>query len=88
LVAVPQPIAEEMVRRALRILDGERAANIPVVHLNDTKPIFDWRQLSRWGISESRLPPGSEVRFRQPSLWDQYRWLIIATLAVVLAQAR
>ena len=62
-------------------------ANIPVVLGNFTKPIFDWRQLSRWGISESQLPPGSEIRFRQPSLWDQYRWQVIAILAIVLAQA-
>ena len=36
--------------------------------------MFNWHQLKRWGIDESRLPPGSEVRFRPRSLWDQYRW--------------
>jgi signal transduction histidine kinase len=49
--------------------------------------MVDWRQLKRWNISESRLPPGSEVRFREFSLWEQYRWQIIAVLAILLAQA-
>ena len=29
------------------------------------KPVFNWLQMQRWHISESNLPPGSEIRFRQ-----------------------
>src|SRR4029077_7821245 len=50
-------------------------------------PIYDWRELERWGISESRLPAGSEIRFRQPSLWEQYRWQISLVAVVILLQA-
>ena len=35
------------------------------------QPIFDWRELQRWGIPESRLPAGSVVRYRAPSLWQR-----------------
>ena len=42
---------------------------------------------SRWGISESRLPPGSVVRFRSPSMWEQYHWYIIGALAIIAVQA-
>ena len=35
--------------------------------------VYDWRELHRWNIPERRLPPGSEVRFRPPSLWEAYR---------------
>ena len=49
--------------------------------------MFDWRELQRFGISESRLPAGSEIRFRPPDLWDQYYWQAMAALAVVLLQA-
>ena len=45
--------------------------------------VFDWRQLQRWGLDEKRLPAGSEVRFRQPSLWEAYRWFVLAGVAVV-----
>ena len=87
LILRPSLVGDDAARLTLRILNGERPANIPIVLGNYAKPIFDWRQLSRWGISESQLPPGSELRFRPPSLWDQYRWQIIAVLAVVVAQA-
>jgi signal transduction histidine kinase len=77
-VATPVPIAQATARIALRILDGEAASKIPVVHGDFTRPVFDWRQLQRFGISESRLPAGSEVRFREFSLWEQYRWQMVA----------
>ena len=83
----PGLVGEDAARLALRILAGESAANIPVALGDYIKPLFDWRQLTRWGISESQLPPGSEVRFQEFSLWEQYRWLIVATLIFILAQA-
>ena len=56
-VAKPAPEAEAAARLALRILNGEDASKIPVVRGDFTRPVFDWRQLQRFGISESRLPP-------------------------------
>ena len=50
-------------------------------------PTYDWRALERWDIPESRLPPGSEVRFRAPTLWAQHGPAIVTGLAVMLAQA-
>ena len=50
-------------------------------------PEYDWRELRRWDIDESRLPRGSLLRFRSPSLWEQYRWYIIAALAIMAVQA-
>jgi signal transduction histidine kinase len=68
---------------ARRILDGELARDIPVEHAG-VVPIFDWRQLRRWGIDASRLPPGADVRFRVPTFWESYRQYIV-TIAVVMA---
>jgi signal transduction histidine kinase len=42
--------------------------------------------MQRWGISESRLPPGSEILFREPTAWERYRWQIVVTAIVVLLQ--
>jgi C4-dicarboxylate-specific signal transduction histidine kinase len=50
-------------------------------------PKFDWREMQRWGISESRLPSGSELYFRDPTAWEHYRLQIIAICAALLAQA-
>jgi signal transduction histidine kinase len=85
-VVHPDPIAEETARRVLRILGGESASQIPVATGNFTRPVFDWRQLKRWNISESKLPPGSEVRFRELTVWDQYRWQIVLIAAALLIQ--
>ena len=87
LVVSSPPIGEQAGRLALRILNGENASDIPVVVGNFTKPVYDWRELMRWNVSESRLPPGSEVLFREPTVWERYSWQIALTLAVILAQA-
>jgi C4-dicarboxylate-specific signal transduction histidine kinase len=43
--------------------------------------------MQRWGISANSLPPGSEIYFRSPSAWEQYRGQILAIVAALLAQA-
>ena len=43
--------------------------------------------MQRWGISESNLPPGSTVYFREPTVWERYSWQIASDLAVILIQA-
>src|SRR5262245_34618853 len=86
-VATPDPIAQTTARLVLRILAGENISAIPVVRGDFTRPVFDWRQLQRFGISESSLPPGSEVRFRQANLWEQYRWELVVIAAALLLQA-
>lgn len=80
-------IGESAAELAMRILDGEDAADIPVTLGDINRPIFDWRQMQRWGVSESRLPPGSEIRFHEPTGWDQYKPQILAISAAILVQA-
>ena len=72
---------------ANRILSGERAGDIKSRPIEFAAPRFDWRQMQRWGISESRLPPGSEVLFREPTVWERYARQIALVTAVILAQA-
>ena len=63
---------------AIRILNGEKAGDVKVAPTRFKLPRFDWRQMQRWGISENSLPPGSEVYFRQPTIWQQYFWQMVA----------
>jgi signal transduction histidine kinase len=86
-ILTPDQIGRDAGRLALRILDGEKVSDIPVTTGNTLKPIFDWRQLQRWHIDESRLPPESEIRFREPSMWERDRAQILAALAMLLVQA-
>src|SRR5262249_38442454 len=90
IVGGPMSSVSETTRRtteaALRILAGEKPAAIttPVMQYGPAK--YDWRQLQRWGISESRLPPGSEVQFREPTMWERYRWQMSVVCALILLQ--
>ncbi|MDH2384983.1 ATP-binding protein [Bradyrhizobium sp. CER78] len=72
---------------AARILGGTKAGEIrtPVLQYGPAK--YDWRELKRWGIPESRLPPGSEILFRPPSTWDLYRWQVLALFLAIFLQA-
>ena len=71
---------------AIRILGGEKAGDIKLPPSGFATPKFDWREMQRWGISERRLLPASEIYFRGPTAWDQYRVQILALCAVILAQ--
>jgi len=87
-VLLPSRIGADAALRALRVLDGEDPVKMPIATLTDAvKPIFNWRQMTKWGVEESALPDGSEVRFRDQSLWEQYRWQSIAIAAAMLIQA-
>lgn len=77
----------EAARVAIRILRGEGASSIPPRVIHTQKPRYDWRELQRWNISETRLPPGSVVEFRAPSVWRQYQRWIVGILVVGLVQA-
>jgi signal transduction histidine kinase len=79
--------SRQTVAVAIRILGGEKAADIKVPAIGFAAPQFNWREMQRWGIPESRLPPGSEVYFRDPTAWEQYRLQIIAICAALLALA-
>ena len=72
---------------ALRILNGEKASDIKIPPSPFAPPKFDWRQMQRWGIAESSLPPGSTISFREPTMWERYWWQISLTVALVLLQA-
>ena len=72
---------------ALRVLNGAPAGSQTITVLTNGTPLFDWRALRRWGIRESRLPPGSIIEFRQRTLWELYRWHIVGVVVFCLFQA-
>jgi ABC-type uncharacterized transport system substrate-binding protein len=73
----------ETARLAARVLQGEPPGSIPPSVIGAGQPIFDWRELQRWRINENQLPPGSIVRFRQPSAWERYRWYVLSALGIM-----
>ena len=80
-------LGDKIAEVAVRILNGERGRDIKTPAAVAGAPIYDWRELRRWDISESGLPAGSSILFRQPSLWERYRWQISLIVGVILLQA-
>ena len=72
---------------ALRILSGEQPSDIKIEPIKSGTPRFDWREMQRWDIKDANLPPGSVVEFRVPTIFEQYKWYILAVIAVCLIQA-
>jgi signal transduction histidine kinase len=79
-------IAMRSAEAAVRILDGAPPGEVRLPAISDDHPMYDWRELQEWGISEDRLPPGSEVHFRAISVLERYRVHIAATAAVLILQ--
>jgi signal transduction histidine kinase/ABC-type uncharacterized transport system substrate-binding protein len=71
---------------ALRVLNGEKPENISIVRSANSYQ-FDWRELRRWGFKESDLPPGSALLYRQPGVWELYKWYILGGIFLILVEA-
>ncbi len=66
-----------------------RAGNtsvVPDLQSTSGRYIFDWRQLRRYGLNSKKLPPGSEVRFRPPTLWETHHDVVIAVAVALVVQ--
>lgn len=83
----PGVIGADAASRALRIINGEAASSIPPTLTSAVTPIFNWKQMQRWNVREADLPPGSEIRFRERSVWERYRWQSLSVTGALLVQA-
>lgn len=70
-----------------RILSGEPLSDIKTPLIHASTPKFDARELTRWGINEARLPPGSDIEYLEPTPWQQYRWQIVLAVGLIILQA-
>jgi signal transduction histidine kinase len=71
----------------LQVLSRPDPASLPAVRSLAAAPLVDWRQLRRWGVRKSQLPPGSIVRFEPPSFWRQHLLLVVTTGILFLLQS-
>ncbi len=68
---------------ALKILDGADPADLPPRSSPLQAYRVDVNALRRWNLSESDLPAGTAVLFREPSLWQRHRSIVLGTLLVI-----
>jgi PAS domain S-box-containing protein len=78
--------AARAARRALDLMRGDSGTRGAVMREAFRQvPMYDWTQLRRWGADLDVLPPDTVFVNRPPTLWDQYRALVLGTGCVVLA---
>ncbi len=83
-------IAEEARRGAevaVAILGGTPFPQLVVPPRAPIRDLYDWRELHRWGIDLKRLPPGSVIRNRPPSLWEAYRRQALIGFGIVAVES-
>jgi hypothetical protein len=89
LLSVPD-YSQQTANIAVRLLRGEAPSDVRMPPVGLSTPKFDWREMQRWGIPESRLPWGTRFTFAtQPHgssivyrslrsvlrFWRKPRWL-------------
>ncbi len=83
-IAIGYPHGQAAAEYALRVLDGEPAADIPIRTRSINPYIFNYTQLVRFGIGESRLPANSMILNRPaPTFYEQYKTLVWGVITVM-----
>jgi signal transduction histidine kinase len=76
-------LAAQTSKLGLAVLERGSASGFQV-ETSQSKVVLDWGQLRRWEISETKVPPGAEILFRPPSLWQQYKFYILTVLTAIV----
>ncbi|MFP4348297.1 MAG: PAS domain S-box protein [Desulfococcaceae bacterium] len=73
--------------KALRVLKGTPVSQVPVSVESSNRYVFDYRQLRRFSIPESRLPDGGVVAFAPTHFLDRHRtavlWAVVGVLGLM-----
>ncbi len=80
-----QDVGEQLSALVMRQIQGD--ATLPQITPLVARPIADWHEMLRFGLDTDLLPPDTEIRFRDLSLWDTHRTLISIAAAVMVLQA-
>ena len=68
----------------IEILGGKPPQDIPVVRAPGMY-MFDWRELRHWNLDEGKLPAGSTILFREPSVWQQHKRTLLSGLLIIVS---
>ena len=82
-----EQIGRKAAQLGMRILAGENPQSAARAESHRAVPMFDSHQLRQWKISEAQLPPGSIVRNRELTVWEQHRVVILAAAGLCILEA-
>ena len=70
-----------------KLLRGAEPGSLVLPNGTPTELHVDWRQVRRWGIPEDAIPADATVHFREATLWEEHRTLVLIAIGVFLVQA-
>lgn len=73
---------------AARILSGTPISEVPILMDSPNRPMFDFVQMKRWGVSPDNLPADPVVINEPASLYERYRtviWVVAASMVLMAA---
>jgi len=82
-----EEIGHQTGRIALRILDGMTPQEAVALESYEPRPMFDWKQVQRWGLEEAAFPPESLFLFQEPSFWELHGKVILLIGSLCLLEA-
>jgi PAS domain S-box-containing protein len=82
-----EELGKQTAAMVLKILEGKKPGDIPPETLGSVNAMFDWRAMKRWRIPANALPPGSVIKFRELTLWERDKWVIIGSAFFTVAEA-
>ena len=74
--------ARTIAEQVKQILAGKSPDEIPLADVK-MSTVVDWRQLGRWGIPLARVPGGTDIRFREPTLWEKHKFAIAIVITFI-----
>ena len=86
-IASIEEMAGQTAQLLARVLHGEKPEALTHAAAVPNAYILNMHQLRRYGFDESAIPPGTIFRYRQPTLWEAYRWQIILVVVALFTQA-
>ena len=79
-------LAAEVAGQIAAVVRAGNATAVPMLRSTSSQLVFDAQQLHKFGLSEKRLPPGSEVRFHTPGLWEAHHQTVIIVVIALVVQ--
>jgi PAS domain S-box-containing protein len=83
---IGRKLVPELAGQITAVLRAGSANSVPVIPSQSSLLVFDARQLQKFGVSESLIPPGSRLRYRTPTLWEAYHQIVIIIVAALVIQ--
>ncbi|MFT4927407.1 MAG: diguanylate cyclase (GGDEF)-like protein [Phenylobacterium sp.] len=80
----PYKHGQNAAKMALSILDGVPISDLKIKDKASYKPFFDYDQLQKFNINMDFLPPESVVFGKPESVYEQFKTLIHAVIALVI----